>query len=95
MVNGDNLLVVTFDQSALITPPFELTLYCNGFIIGNITTTGAPIDWTNCTWVMGSFAGGFKLNGEALNAAVFDGIVLTQSEIQDLFQRGIGAYPGQ
>ena len=95
VVNGDNLLVVTFDQSALITPPFELTLYCNGFIIGNITTTGAPIDWTNCTWVMGSFAGGFKLNGEALNAAVFDGIVLTQSEIQDLFQRGIGAYPGQ
>lgn len=96
ILNQDSLLVLTWDKDHVAHTPNELNLFVNGTGIGGISMGGPTLlDWTSCSWVIGNF-GVSPLNvaGELCQAACFDGTILSDSEIQEMYERGVGTYTG-
>jgi len=96
LLNQDNLLVLTWDKDHVAHTPNELNLFVNGMGVGGLSMGGPTLlDWTSCTWVVGNFGvSALVIDGELCQAACFDGTILSDSEIQDIFERGVGTYTG-
>lgn len=96
LLGRDNLLVLTWDKDHVAHTPNELNLFVNGVGVGGLSMGGPTLlDWTGCTWVIGNFGvSALSVAGELCLAACFDGTILGDDEIQDMFERGVGTYTG-